>query len=128
MRELIIYIAYKGCLGYESFSNSRSWVFIRAKNLLASIIAFHFIQIVILLADKRHFPIKKLEIEVLAGFVVVFIASIILCNLMFTNKILSRAMAIYEYHWINKYARLIAIPYLLFVIFLTAILLYFRST
>lgn len=128
MKELIIYIAYKGCSGYESFSNSTGWVFNRAKNLLASIISFHFIQLVILLADKRHFPVQKLEIEFLVGFIVVFIASIILCNLLFTNKILSRAIAIYEYHWINKYARLIAISYHLFVIFLTGILLYFRST
>jgi len=127
MREFLIYIANEACKGYENWSNSNSWVFTRAKSLIASIIFFHITQLIILFADKRHFPLKKIEGELYLVLIVAYIGCFVFCEFLFTRKILARSIATYKYHWVNKYSKLFAFGYLIFAILLTIMLLYIRS-
>ena len=127
MKELLVYIAYKACRGYESRSNSSSWVFTRAKSLIASIIFFHLVHLVILLADKKYFPLRTIEAGFFFGFLAAYISIIIICEFVFTRKILARAIAVYKDHWVNSYVKLFAFGYLVFALVLTAVLVYIRS-
>jgi hypothetical protein len=127
MREFLIYIAYKACHGYETWSNTNSSLFTRAKSLIASIIFFHLIHLMIFLADKSFFPLRRIEGALYFGLISAFIGIFILCELLFTKKILVRSIAAYKDHWVNNYSKLFAFGYLLFTIALTFILLYIRT-
>jgi hypothetical protein len=128
MREFLIYVAYQACAGYETWSNPNSWVFTRAKSLVASIVFFHLIHLTILFADKSHFPVKRIESKLLLGGIITYLACFAFCEFLFTRKILNRSMAYYKEHWVNNYSKLFAFGYLIFAIALAFMMLHFRST
>lgn len=112
MREFLIYIAYRACISYETWSNSSSWVFTRAKSLIASIIFFHVVQLIILFVDKKHFPLKRIEGELFLTLIITFIGCFIFASSCFQGKYLPN-----QYQFIKTIGLTVIQSCLRFVIF-----------
>ena len=126
MREFLIYVAYNTCRGYEWWNNSNSSVFRRAKSLIGSIIFFHLIHLMILFADKKFFPIERIDDNVYFSLFAIFIGIFLFCEFLFTRKILTKSIALFKDHWVNNYSKLFAFGYLVFTIALIPILFHLR--
>lgn len=124
MKELIFYISYKTCSSASGTFNSRYFQYNNSVRLLTLTVMIHILQVnAIVLKDNSKPLIKPSQLQVVL-FVICSFLVIKFMYYFFPKSLLNMAVDKYENHIISKYAKVLAVTYILLNILVFALILF----
>jgi hypothetical protein len=123
VRAFILFVAYKACSGKDIVIGANPFQYRNSVSLIAMVFFLHVIQVLLLFGGKSFLPVKSIDEIAYLAIIGCFLLLFYLCELIFSKRILAKAIRQYKKSGIARYAKFIAFGYMVINIVIVVLMI-----